>query len=102
MDLKEGTLYIIRFKHDKKRIFVGTFKCFINHTKGDKKNANFTNVTAHYTNHISNELSFYNYTDYNYYDVCKLNNAQKARHDMERRAIDMVLKRVVNEEFEWL
>lgn len=100
MDLKEGTLYIIRFKYDKKRIFVGTFKCFIKDTR-NKINANFTNVSAHYTTHISNELSFYNYTDYNYYDVSKLNNAQKARHDMEKRAIDMVLKRVVNEEFEW-
>jgi hypothetical protein len=99
MDLKEGTLYIIRFKHDKKRIFVGTFKCFVN--THNKMNANFTNVATHYSNYISDELSFYNYTDYNYYDVYKLNNAKKARHDMEKRALDMVLKRTVNEHFEW-
>ena len=100
MDLKEGNIYIIRFKYNKTRIFVGTFKCFVNNTH-NKMNANFINVATHYSNYISDELSFYNYTDYNYYDVCKLNNAKKARHDMEKRALNIVLKRLVNEEFDW-
>ena len=29
-------------------------------------------------------------------------NGQKARQDMEKRALDAVLKRLVNETFEWL
>jgi hypothetical protein len=100
MDLKEGIIYTIRYRFDKTRIFTGTFKRFI------KKNwnipsAEFINVTAYYMGAISPELIFCNYTDYDYYDVCKINNAQKARHDMEKRSLDMVLKRLVNEHFQW-
>ena len=43
---------------------------------------------------------FYEY-DY-YYDPEKIKeNAQKARQQMEQRALDMILKKVVNEEFQW-
>lgn len=38
-----------------------------------------------------------------YYDPEKIKeNAQKARQQMEKRSLDMVLKRIVNETFEWL
>lgn len=101
MDLREGTIYAIRYKFDNNRIFVGTFKHCIKDKRSNKINANFENVTTHYSRHVLVELSFYNYTDYNYYDVHKINNAKKARHDMEKRALDQVLKRLVNEHFEW-
>ena len=99
MDLKEGTIYLIRYRFDKARIFIGTFKRF---TKNRNiPSAEFINVTAYYTTAISPELTFCHYTDYNYYDVCKMNNAKKARYDMEKRALDLVLKKLVNEYFEW-
>jgi len=100
MDLNEGTIYVIRYRFDKNRIFIGTFKRF---TKNNWNipSAEFINVTAYYTTAISSELIFCHYSDYNYYDVCKMNNAKKARYDMEKRALDMILKRLVNEHFEW-
>lgn len=103
MDLKEGTIYLIRHKHndDKKRVFTGIFKRFVKDAYCNKMNAEFINVTCYYKKSTS-DLTFWNYTDYNYYDVCKMNNAKKARHDMEKRALDMILKRLVNEYFEWL
>ena len=104
-DLKVGTLYIIIYKFDKTRIFTGTFKQFTNQRNdklNDKLNAEFINVTTHYYSRgIQNQLTFCHYTDYNYYDVYKINNAKKARQNMEKRALDIVLKRLVNEHFEW-
>lgn len=100
-DLKVGTLYIIIYKFDKTRTFTGTFKQFTNQ-RNDKLNAEFINVTTHYYSRgIQNQLTFCHYTDYNYYDVHKINNAKKARYDMEKRALDIILKRLVNENFEW-
>ena len=101
MDLKEGTIYAIRYKFDKNRIFVGTFNHCIKDKRSNKINAKFENVTSHYSRRVLTELSFYNYTDYNYYDVHKINNAKYARQNMESRALNMVLKRLVNEYFEW-
>lgn len=40
--------------------------------------------------------------DNNFYDAQEIkDNAQKARQQMEKRTLDMVLKRIVNETFEW-
>lgn len=100
MDLKEGTIYTIRYKFYKDRIYTGTFKCFVKCTK-NTLNAKFTNVSTHYSREICDELTFWHYLDYNYYDVHKINNAKKARYDMEKRALDIILKRLVNEHFEW-
>ena len=37
-----------------------------------------------------------------YYDAEKIReNAQKAKQSMEQRALNMILKKVVNEEFQW-
>lgn len=99
MDLKVGTLYIIIYKFDKTRIFTGTFKQFKN--QRDTLNAEFVNVTTHYGRGLMNELTFCHYTDYNYYDVDKINNAKYARQQMEKRALDIILKRLVNEHFKW-
>ena len=45
--------------------------------------------------------SFYE-NDY-YYDAEKIKeNAQQAREQMECRSVNMILKRIVNEEFQWL
>ena len=40
--------------------------------------------------------------DDTFYDAAEIEeNAQKARQQMETRALDMILKRVINETFEW-
>jgi hypothetical protein len=37
-----------------------------------------------------------------FYDLEEIKkNAQKARHSMEQRSLNMILKRLVNEEFQW-
>lgn len=100
MDLKEGTMYLIRYRFDKTRIFIGNFKRFPKNI-WNIPSAEFINVTAYYTITISPKLTFCHYTDYDYYDVHKLNNAKKAKYDMEKRALDIILKRLVNEHFEW-
>lgn len=47
--------------------------------------------------------TYYSYYEEDYYydpeEIKK--NAQKARQTMEQRSLDMILKRVVNEEFQW-
>ena len=43
------------------------------------------------------------YIDDNFYDAEEIReNAQKAREKMEKRALNIILKRIVNEEFQWL
>lgn len=40
--------------------------------------------------------------DDKFYDVEEIKeNAQKAKQKMEKRALNMILKRIVNENFEW-
>ena len=42
------------------------------------------------------------YDEDDYYDPEKFKeNAQKARQQMEQRSLDIILKRLVNEEFQW-
>jgi hypothetical protein len=42
------------------------------------------------------------YTNDKYYDAEEIRyNSQKAREQMEQRALNKILKRIVNEEFEW-
>ncbi len=101
MDLKEGVIYIIRYRFDKSRVFTGTFKRFTKKNWNDKLNAEFENVTCYYKRGFSPEVVFWHYVDYDYYDVHKINNAKKARDNMETRALNQVLKRLVNEHFEW-
>ena len=37
-----------------------------------------------------------------YYDIQEIrDNAIKARQNMEQRSLDLILKRLINEEFEW-
>ena len=49
-----------------------------------------------------NSLSSYYTGDDEFYDVEKIReNAQRAIQTMEQRALDIILKRIVNEEFEW-
>jgi len=49
-----------------------------------------------------NSLSYYCTDDDEFYDVKKIReNSQRAIKTMEQRSLNMILKRIVNEEFEW-
>ena len=56
-----------------------------------------------YVNMIFERTTFYLFDEEDYYyDPEKIReNAQKAREQMEQRALNMILKRVVDEHFEW-
>lgn len=96
-DLKQGKMYVIVYKREKDSVFTGTFNKYTN----GKPSAEFTNVSAHFSIGMYDHLSFYHYQDYYYYDIERINNAQYARKKMEQRALNMVLKRLINENFEW-
>jgi predicted nucleotidyltransferase component of viral defense system len=50
----------------------------------------------------NNLLSYYYTPDDEFYDVEYIKeNAQRAIHDMEQRSLNIILKRLVNEDFEW-
>lgn len=100
MDLKEGIVYLIRHKHHKDTVFTGTFKRIIKDSYCNKMNAEFINVKCYYKT-LRSDLTFWNYTDYNYYDVYKMNNAKQAIHNMEKRALTKILKSLINDDFEW-
>jgi hypothetical protein len=49
-----------------------------------------------------NSLSYYYTDDDEFYDVEKIReNSQRAIHDMEQRSLNIILKRIVNDDFQW-
>ena len=96
-ELKEGKTYIIIYIREKDSKFVGTFCQYVRNNSC----AEFQNVSVHYSSYIQNRLVINHYNDYRYYDIEKINNAQTARQRMEKRALDIVLKRLVDENFTW-
>jgi len=104
--LKKGTEYLIRYKNEKgnTQIYYGKFERY----GKNKCSCVFINLVAQenvdekerYEKFIS--IIFFDYKKYNFYDFNKVVNAKKARENMEKRALDMILKRLVNEHFEWI
>jgi hypothetical protein len=55
-----------------------------------------------YCSLIRNNLVFFPKDLYTFHDIKKVKeNGKKAIENMEKRSLDMVLKRLVNEHFEW-
>jgi len=108
-----GTTYIICSKKSKsykskyhfEGDFVGceadqyTFNNVIGYSS--RKSALFHHYVDLYRNVGQSNLTALFDKNYNFYDANKVKNAKKARQSMEKRSLDMVLKRLVNEEFEW-
>ena len=119
MDFKEGKVYLFYFRKNV-HCCEGTF------VKYDSSNKPlFRNII--YGHNLSKDVKFHNYNEYNYhfsnsckfnndtqigtfdfnnynykfYDAEKVKNGQNAINNMERRAVNMILKRLVNENFEW-
>jgi hypothetical protein len=124
LDLKQGNVYLIRHDFDKYRHYEGTF--IETRTINGKLSPEFTNCVCYIrqVEHINNysdsdyRISHYQ-NDSNpinifcdpirtrYYDAVKVKtfdkvkNLQKAIQSRERRSANMILKRLVNEDFEW-
>jgi hypothetical protein len=96
-DLKHGKVYIIVYKREKDSVFTGTFNRYLD----GEPSVEFIHVSAHFSIGMHDRISFYHYHDYYYYDIERIKNAQYARRNMEQRSLSMILKKIVNEEFEW-
>lgn len=124
MDLKEGTVYLIRNDNNKYRHFEGTFHEYYiipSPSRGVSILApKFLNCSLYHSNHPE---KVYNYSDSDYtkssefnpmgnvfcdpintkyYDAEKVKNGQKAIQKKERRTINMILRKLIGDEyFEW-
>ena len=96
-ELKEGKTYIIIYTRDTRSKFIGTFCNYIR----DTTSASFNNVVVHYSIYVYDNFVINHYKDYRYYDVEKINNAKNARENFEKRSLDIILKKLINENFEW-
>ena len=82
----------------KEQIYIGTF---IGHSTVFGNYLCFTNLSRF--NKVVQHIVYIdkNKTD-KYYDIVQTkDNAEKARQQMEQRSLNMILKRLINEEFQW-
>jgi len=102
----EYIMYLTAEKHDKlMNFYKGTFKgvhSIKNHlifidvvkTETERMHSNYS-MTRH-------DIVFFPKNVYTFHDIKKVKeNGKKAIQSMEKRSLDMVLKRLVNEHFEW-
>ncbi len=107
--LKVNKRYLVETKN--KNHYIGTYKEFVKQY-GYIIYYVLDDVTNYHTNYSSFWLrkptpeklkttAFFSLTDI-FYDLEEIrDNGKKARQTMEQRALNIVLKKVVNEEFEW-
>jgi hypothetical protein len=105
--------YII-ITYDTNEIFRGKFDTWSSIDDSDEEyyttyyhmpNREYANSFSNYYFTCNNKKYMFANNDY-YYEVeifiCQIKrNAENARQRMEKRSIDMILKRLVNEEFQW-
>ena len=118
MELKEGTVYLIRHNDNKYRHFEGTFKRYtiLNNTVYPAFK-NFIKYRCKVSTNIKHydDSNYYEHTDdfpyievlidfknTTFYDSKKVKNGQKAIQNRERRTVNMILRRLIGDEhFEW-
>ena len=108
--LKFNKRYLVETKN--KNHYIGEYKEYVVDPHGYVMYYVLDNVTNYHTNKQSfwkrkptpEKLkcdAFFSPTD-TFYDLEEIReNGKKARQAMEKRALDIILKRVVNEEFQW-
>jgi len=101
--------YLVETKN--KNHYIGTYKEFIRDSHGYIMYFVLDNVTSYYTNYyedssrkhpekLKNDAFFSPYDMF--YDLDEIKEkGQKATQSMEQRALNKILKRIVNENFEW-
>jgi hypothetical protein len=101
MQLKINTVYAIETEHE---TFIGTYR-----GKSNKKYFPpniLWDVKVRIKTNIKSEPIIVNFVSINnndiIYDLDKIkHHAKKAKESFEKRALDNILKRLVNEHFEW-
>ena len=124
MELKEGTVYLIRHNEEKFQHFEGIFKDYISVPYGEGRHLapRFINCYCYNRTHDEkvdnysdssysigsgrNDLNmtyvFCDIINTRYYDSKKVKNVQKAIQQRERRTVNMILRRLIGDEhFEW-
>ena len=121
MELKEGTLYLIRHNEENFQHFEATFKEYAYSNRGYNNvlYPTFKNIikyrykiytkTQHY-----DDTNYYEHTDFptheeildfkniTFYDAEKVKSGKKAIQNRERRTVNMILRRLIGDEhFEW-
>lgn len=75
--------------NEKQHLYFSEFKCYNRKIKH-----------GIFVLYIDNNFKYYDYNDYN--DVEEIREKSKrARQQMEQRSLNMILKRLVNEDFQW-
>jgi len=104
-ELSTGREYIISH-HNK--LYKGTFLKRESYTGSrfippeDSRRGWYHQVTTWYTIFSINGINKFFFEEDLYYDLNKIrDNANKARNQMESRALDKILKSLVNENFQW-
>lgn len=114
MNKKQYIVYLTAYKEDKLiNFYKGTFRGL----HSIKNNIIFINVIEHktypeeiiYLGHrvrqtalIRNDVVFFPKGVYTFHSVDEVKeNGKKAIQNMDKRSLDMILKRLVNEHFEW-
>ena len=122
MELKKGTVYLIRHNEEKFQHFEGTFKEYAYSNRGYNNvlYPTFKNIIK-YRYKISTNIKHYDDSNYyehtdtpphreefldfkntTFYDAEKVKNGQKAIQNRERRTVNMILRRLIGDEhFEW-
>jgi hypothetical protein len=103
-----GKIYIVETRN--KNIYIGTYTEFVRDPQyGYIMYYVLDNVTDYHDSFWSKKIkseklkgdAFFNPTD-TFYDLEEIReNGKKARQCMEQRTLDIILKRLVNEHFEW-
>jgi hypothetical protein len=112
--LKFNKRYLVETKN--KNHYIGEYKEYVVDPNGYVMYYILDNVTNYYTNYYDKNYpsglrkikpeklkgdAFFSPTD-TFYDLEEMRKkGKKARTAMEQRALDIILKRLVNEEFQW-
>ena len=112
--LKFNKRYLVETKN--KNHYIGEYKEYVTDPYGYVMYYILDNVTNYYTNYYNENYpyvlrktkpeklkgdAFFSPTD-KFYDLEEIReNGKKARQNMEQRSLDIILKRLVNEHFQW-
>ena len=108
---KKYIVYLTEFKEDKlMNFYKGTYRgdyfnekhLFVDVIEIKSQPETFRGYSGYYLSMKRNDLMLFPKNIYTFHDVEKVKeNGKRAIQSMEKRSLDMVLKKLVNETFEW-
>ncbi len=110
---KQYIVYLTEYKENKlMNFYKGTFRgdhyfqdkyIFIDVIEMKRELTTFMGRSGYYVSMKINNIMLFSKNIYTFCDIEKVKeNGKKAIQSMEKRSLDMVLKRLVNETFEWV